>query len=126
MARREYRIVTAPERPKRRMAGKDEGQRFAATLEEQVNEMAADGWSFERTETLTYSRRKGLFRRIDTAVALLVFARDLDAPDAEALPDHDMPPRRPRVVSPALRATRDRRPEGPKLVGPTGEDQGPA
>ena len=126
MARREYRIVTAPDRPKRRAAGKDEGQRFAATLEDLVNEMAAEGWAFERTETLTYSRRKGLFRRVDTAAALLVFARDLDAPAAEARPDHDMPVRRPRVVSPALRATRDRRPEGPKLVGPAEDDQPPA
>ena len=123
MARREYRIVTAPDRPKRRAAGKDEAQRFATTLEDLVNEMAAEGWAFERTETMTYSKKKGLFGRVDTPVALLVFARDLDAPAAEALPDHDLPVSRPRFVSPALRATRDRRPEGPKLVGPAEDEQ---
>jgi hypothetical protein len=50
--------------------------RFANALEILFNEMAAEGWTYERAETLPSISRQGMFRRsVETYSNILVFSR---------------------------------------------------
>ena len=129
MARQEYRIVAAPVRARRKAPGSDDTARYVSTLEEEVNRMAAAGWTFLRTETMPHQRRRGLFRKVEETVStLLVFSRETGISDAvrgddEAFQTQDQG-QRPRPIGPALRARREQsRTERPKLVGAAHRDR---
>lgn len=87
MKRYEYKLVTAPER-----AGKIKGlkgaDRFAATLEDVMNTLGAEGWQYLRADTLPQEVRAGLTGKQTIYRNILVFLRELPD-DAEDVQDAD-------------------------------------
>ena len=76
MPRYAYKLVPAPEK-----SGKHKGLKgaelFAATLEELLNTLGAEGWHYLRAETLPEEVRSGLTSRTTTYRNLLIFCRAL-------------------------------------------------
>ena len=64
------------------MAAKEKGAkttdaRFAATLTRLMNELGAEGWEYQRAETLPCDERRGLTgSRVETTQHVLVFRRE--------------------------------------------------
>ena len=108
MTRYVYKMVPAPETSTKRKGLKGTGL-FAATLEELLNTLGAQGWEYLRAETLPEEVRSGLTSRKTVYRNLLIFRR--------ALPE-DGPPQPPLAtaqmvaapVPPPLRRTDTRPP----------------
>lgn len=73
----EYTVIPAPARAGKASPGKTSGERFAATLAEALNGMAAEGWEYVRAEVLPAEERAGLTGRSTVYHNLLVFRRAL-------------------------------------------------
>jgi hypothetical protein len=93
MTQYEYRVVAAPRRAMRVRGLKTSQERFAATVAEAINDAAADGWEFYRSETLPMDERQGMLKgRVEVLQSLLVFRRPLKGlgaavePEARAAP----------------------------------------
>ena len=88
MQRYEYKVVPAPVRGEKAKGIKSTDARFAHGLTRLFNALAADGWEYQRAETLPCEERTGLTRSLTvTQQHLLIFRRDLEteeAPFAEA------------------------------------------
>lgn len=100
MSQYEYRVIVAPDRPRklRGVSGKD---RFAGTLSAVMNEMAAEGWEFQRAERLPVEERRGLFGKSVSEQNLLVFRRSAPATESpEAAEDAATPEPRARREGP--------------------------
>lgn len=76
MARIEYKVVPAPERARKKRGLKGPAL-FAHEVEMVMNEHAADGWTYLRTDTLPHEERSGLTNKITTYRNLLVFERTI-------------------------------------------------
>jgi len=72
----EYRVVPAPRAPAKEKGLKGTDARFAATLSKVMNELGADGWEYQRAETLPCDERKGLTGRVETTQHVLIFRRE--------------------------------------------------
>ncbi|MDW3222338.1 MAG: DUF4177 domain-containing protein [Paracoccaceae bacterium] len=75
MANYEYRVITAPTRGVKAKGIKTPEDRFSHTLEEVMNEMAAEGWEYQRAETLPSIERSGLTSSATNWRNVLVFRR---------------------------------------------------
>ena len=76
----EYTVIPAPTRTKRQKGVKTAVERLAFALEELINEMAADGWEYLRTETLTVEDKAGRFSKIIEKIeTVLIFRRPKNA-----------------------------------------------
>lgn len=75
MQRYEYHVVPAPKKGKRAKGVKGGEARFAHAVAEVMNEMAADGWDYLRTDTLPSEERSGIAGRTTVFQNLLVFRR---------------------------------------------------
>lgn len=71
----EYKVVPAPARGQKAKGIKGPDGRFANALERTMNEMAAEGWEFQRTETLPCEERQGLTSTTVTYRNVMVFRR---------------------------------------------------
>ncbi|ETX29235.1 DUF4177 domain-containing protein [Roseivivax isoporae] len=71
----EYRIVPAPYRGEKAKGLKTPEARFARAVERVMNEMAAEGWEYQRSDTLPAEERSGLASTVTTWRTLLVFRR---------------------------------------------------
>ncbi len=71
----EYRIVPAPTKGVKTKGIKTPEERFAKTLEEVLNEMAAEGWEYQRAETLPSLERAGLTSTTTEWRNVLVFRK---------------------------------------------------
>ena len=84
-------MVPAPTRGKKAKGLKSAADRFANALSEVMNEMAAEGWEYLRTDTLPAEQRSGLTGRTTVFQNMLVFRRPADsaagahAPEVTAL-----------------------------------------
>lgn len=76
--RYEYRIVPAPAKGLKAKGLKTGEERFAHTLEEVLNEMAAEGWEYQRADTLPSQERSGLTSTVTEWRNVLVFRRTLE------------------------------------------------
>ncbi|MCG7625299.1 DUF4177 domain-containing protein [Epibacterium sp. Ofav1-8] len=76
----EYKVVPAPNRGKKARGVKTPEARFANGIEGMLNEMAAQGWEFQRAEMLPSEERSGLTGTKTTWRNILVFRRALAAP----------------------------------------------
>ncbi len=56
----EYKVVPAPNRGKKARGVKTPEARFANGIESVLNDMAAEGWDFQRAEMLPAEERSGL------------------------------------------------------------------
>ena len=89
----EYKVVPAPNRSKRVKGVKGTAGRFAAVLTETMNEQAADGWEYLRSDSMPVEEKPGLLKsRIETYQTVLVFRRTLagasETPMAGYIEDH--------------------------------------
>lgn len=76
MHRYEYNVVPAPRKGKKAKGIKGAEARFAHAVAECMNEMAADGWEYLRSDTLPCEERTGLTGRTTTFQTMLVFRRE--------------------------------------------------
>ena len=89
----EYKVVPAPTKGQKRKGVNGAEERFAFALETLMNDMAGDGWEFQRAETLPSIERSGLTGSTTEWRNLLVFRRAVSAPlddfEPELLPAPD-------------------------------------
>lgn len=80
----EYKVVPAPTRGLKAKGIKGTQARFAHALQTVMNDLGADGWEYQRTDTLPVEERQGLTGKTTTFQNMLVFRRVLAraAPDA--------------------------------------------
>ena len=72
----EYMVIPATRQPGRYRGIRQADARFANSIGEQLNKLAADGWEYVRAESLPAEQRSGIFRKkVVTVYALLVFRR---------------------------------------------------
>ena len=75
----EYKVVPAPMRGLKAKGVKGTQARFANALETLMNEYGAEGWEYQRTDTLPVEERQGLTGKTTTFQNMLVFRRALSA-----------------------------------------------
>ncbi len=75
----EYKVVPAPTRGRKARGVKTPADRFALALETAINALAAEGWEFQRSETLPAEERHGLAKRTTVDQNMLVFRRPVAA-----------------------------------------------
>ncbi len=75
----EYRVIPAPVKGTKAKGVKTTQDRFALSLQETMNAMAADGWEFQRAETLPSEERSGLTGTKTVYQNVLVFRRPREA-----------------------------------------------
>jgi hypothetical protein len=104
----EYKVVPAPERAPK-VKGLKGPAKFAAGLENLMNEYAQDGWEYQRAESLPDEERKGLMggREVVTRT-ILVFRRELYFEDSV-----EESPARPEPAAAPLTLSRRAEPEEP-------------
>lgn len=92
----EYKVIPAPRRGQRAKGVKGAGGRFATAMEQILNEMGADGWQYQRAETLPADERHGVMRKkVEEYHNVLVFRRTLEIEEKPA-----ESPSRPFFVAP--------------------------
>ena len=84
MSQYEYRVIAAPTRGLKAKGIKTPEARFSHALEDVMNTMAADGWEYQRAETLPSIERSGLTSTTSTLRNVLVFRRLKQAISAAA------------------------------------------
>ena len=75
----EYKVVPAPTRGLKAKGVKSTSDRFANALETVMNDLGAQGWEYQRTDTLPVEERKGLTGKSKSFQNMLVFRRALAA-----------------------------------------------
>lgn len=80
----EYAAIPAPLRSEKAKKAKTPSDRFALTLTDEINRMAADGWEYLRAETLPSEERSGLTGRTTLFHNLLIFRREAASGRTEA------------------------------------------
>lgn len=88
----EYRVVPAPAKGLKAKGVRGHEARFAFALQDLMNRMGADGWEYQRAETLPSEERHGLTSTTTTFRNVLVFRRPVEktpdpAPRLLAPPD---------------------------------------
>ena len=71
----EYRVVPAPAKGLKAKGVRGHEARFAYALQDLMNRMGADGWEYQRAETLPSEERHGLTSTTTTFRNVLVFRR---------------------------------------------------
>jgi hypothetical protein len=71
----EYKVVPAPRKGRKGKGVKGTAARFSFAVQELMNAYAADGWEFQRAETLPSDERSGLTSTTTVYRDLLVFRR---------------------------------------------------
>jgi hypothetical protein len=71
----EYKVVPAPQKGQKAKGVKAPEARFALTIEGLMNEMAAEGWEYQRAEMLPSLERSGLTSSTTEWRNLLIFRR---------------------------------------------------
>lgn len=105
MAGWEYKVMPAPTKGLKGKGVKGAEGRFANALETLMNEMALEGWEFQRAETLPSVERVGLTGSATEWRNLLVFRRAVPAKKEELTPELLPAPSAAPAVAPATTAT---------------------
>lgn len=79
----EYKVVPAPVRGLKGRGVKGTQARFANALQTVMNEMDAQGWEYQRTDTLPVAERRGLTGKSTSFQNMLVFRRTVEAQVAD-------------------------------------------
>lgn len=77
MSHYEYKVIPAPKKGLKVNGVKSSEDRFANALQTSMNALAADGWEYQRTDTLPCEERSGLTGRVTTFQNMLVFRRSI-------------------------------------------------
>ena len=75
MSQYEYKVVPAPKKGLKAKGIKSAEDQYANALETAMNALGAEGWEYQRSETLPSEERSGLTRRVTTFQNMLVFRR---------------------------------------------------
>ena len=105
MQRYEYRVIAAPTRGLKAKGIKTAEARFSHALEDAMNTMAADGWEYQRAETLPSIERSGLTSTTTKWRNVLVFRRAQpteQTPQLAATPVPAVAAAEPEVDTPEL------------------------
>jgi len=86
MPKYEYKVVPAPKKGRRGKGVKGPEGRFANALESVMNELGAEGWEYQRTDTLPAEERQGLTGRTTVFQNMLVFRRETDSAEETPAP----------------------------------------
>jgi len=131
MAQFEYKVVPAPKRGVKARGVKGTEEQFAHALTLLMNEAAAEGWEYQRTDTLPCEERKGLTGKTTVYQNMLVFRRNL----TEAKPQDDAtipalltaPTAEPKhhVAAPDVRAPEPPS-QAPAIAMPEASDEAPS
>ena len=78
MQRYEYQVVPAPRKGEKARGLKSGEERFAFALTSLMNRMGAEGWEYQRADTLPLDERVGLTGSKTTFQSLLVFRRPVE------------------------------------------------
>lgn len=84
--RYEYKVVPAPRKGRKAKGLKTPGERFANALSAIINQHAADGWDYVRTDTLPSEERKGLTGKTTVFQNMLIFRRQVSTAEASLRP----------------------------------------
>jgi hypothetical protein len=106
----EYKVVPAPNRAPKLRGIKSPADRFAKGLAGILNEHAAHGWEFVRSETFTVEEARGWFGKI-VSVTRTVLVLRREVPPATTVAQPVEPFGRSRPLVPIDEAP-ERRPEG--------------
>lgn len=116
----EYKVVPAPAKGTKAKGIKTPEDRFANSIEILMNEMAAEGWEYQRAELLPSEERSGLTGSTTNWRNVLVFRRALAAQaPAAAAPAAD-------TVRPPARTAPEFRHAEPRLTATAGDPEAPA
>ncbi len=74
----EYKVVPAPTKGIKTKGARGTEARFAAALAEIMNEMGADGWEYQRSDTLPCESRSAMGKRSSQFLNMLVFRRAIN------------------------------------------------
>jgi len=86
MPTHEYKILPAPSKGRKGPGIKGAEARFAHALETLINEMAAEGWYYQRSDMLPHEERQGIRSSQTTYRSVLVFCREISAEEDGAEP----------------------------------------
>lgn len=90
----EYKVIAAPTKGVKAKGIKSVEDRFSNALELKMNEMAAEGWEYQRAEALPSIERSGLTSTKTTWHNVLVFRRLKDtAVEASSTSDSETEPK---------------------------------
>lgn len=88
MTQYEYRVLPAPAKGPKVPGIKKPEERFSHGLQQVMNDMAADGWEYQRADILPSEERRGLRAARTVYRSVLIFRRPLAAQvAASATPD---------------------------------------
>ena len=123
MAKFEYKVVPAPKRGLKGRGIKGTEAMFANALATLMNEAAAEGWEYQRTDSLPCEERQGFTGRVTVFQNMLVFRRAVTVAEAQAPAPASqtlaVPVAVPPAIAPAPVAVREvPAPTGPVLIGP--------
>ena len=121
MAQFEYKVVPAPKRGLKARGIKGTEAMFANALATLMNEAAAEGWEYQRTDSLPCEERSGLTGRVTVFQNMLVFRRALSVAAAPATEGVKLavPVDMPAATAPAPVIAREvPAPVGPVLMTP--------
>ncbi|WP_271950245.1 DUF4177 domain-containing protein [Ruegeria faecimaris] len=82
MPRYEYKVVPSPQKSAKTKGEKSAERRFAASIEQVLNQMGQDGWEYQRAELLPSEERSGLTGSTVNWRNVLIFRREIDVPVA--------------------------------------------
>ena len=83
----EYKVINAPRKPGKARGVKGFDDKYAHTLTELMNEMAADGWQYARAESIPVDEKSGMMGKVtEKYLTLLVFQRPTGATEQEQVP----------------------------------------
>ena len=85
MQRYEYQVVPAPRKGEKARGLKTVEERFAFALTGLMNRMGAEGWEYQRADTLPMDERVGLTGSKTTFQSLLVFRRAVEEMGSEVV-----------------------------------------
>lgn len=108
--RYDYKVVPAPERGLKARGVKSAEARFAFALEQVMNDLAGEGWEYQRAETLPSEERQGLSGKQVVYRNLLVFRRAREDEVEAYEPRLLDPPKEIPVLDAARVARADRTP----------------
>lgn len=80
----EYKVIPAPAKGRKARGVKGAEARFSHALELVMNEWAADGWEYQRSDVLPSEERQGLTSTQTVYRSVLVFRRQLETASDEA------------------------------------------
>ncbi len=96
----EYKVVPAPSKGTKAKGVRTAEARFSNSIEITLNQLAAEGWEYQRSELLPSDERVGLTGSTTNWRNVLIFRRALTAPEPVAEPV--AAPSQEQIVPPAI------------------------